>query len=262
MRTASGAVLKAKSVIFPPMPAGGDERAGRARIPRPRRGLTAPHCDGPLFKTKRVAVIGGGNSGVEAAIDLAGIVAHVTLLEFADQLRADAVLQKKMASLPNVDGGHRRRPPRCTATGRRSVGLSRQGPHERRRPPSNSKASSCRSVCCRTPTGSKGTVALRNRGEIEIDARGQTSVPGCSPPAMRRRCPTSRSSSPWVPGPRALGAFDHLDPQPGGGGGACLECPRCLRHQRWCTAGRRTHGPATAVITRPTGVRPACRRAA
>ena len=51
-----------------------------------------PHCDGPLFKGKRVAVIGGGNSGVEAAIDLAGIVGHVTLLEFGDQLRADAVL--------------------------------------------------------------------------------------------------------------------------------------------------------------------------
>ncbi|HCC62949.1 MAG TPA: alkyl hydroperoxide reductase subunit F, partial [Pseudomonas sp.] len=56
----------------------------------------------PLFKGKRVAVIGGGNSGVEAAIDLAGIVAQVTLLEFDSQLRADAVLQKKLHSLPNV----------------------------------------------------------------------------------------------------------------------------------------------------------------
>ena len=61
-----------------------------------------PHCDGPLFKGKRVAVIGGGNSGVEAAIDLAGIVEHVTLLEFADILRADQVLQDKLASLPNT----------------------------------------------------------------------------------------------------------------------------------------------------------------
>ena len=61
-----------------------------------------PHCDGPLFKGKRVAVIGGGNSGVEAAIDLAGIVAHVTLIEFDAQLRADAVLQAKLRSLPNV----------------------------------------------------------------------------------------------------------------------------------------------------------------
>jgi len=61
-----------------------------------------PHCDGPLFKGKRVAVIGGGNSGVEAAIDLAGIVEHVALLEFADTLRADQVLQDKLASLPNT----------------------------------------------------------------------------------------------------------------------------------------------------------------
>ena len=65
-----------------------------------------PHCDGPLFKGKRVAVIGGGNSGVEAAIDLAGIVAHVTLIEFDTQLRADAVLQRKLRSLPNVDRAH------------------------------------------------------------------------------------------------------------------------------------------------------------
>src|SRR4029453_8717337 len=60
------------------------------------------HCDGPLFKGKRVAVIGGGNSGVEAAIDLAGLVRHVTLVEFDDKLRADAVLQRKLFSLPNV----------------------------------------------------------------------------------------------------------------------------------------------------------------
>ena len=62
-----------------------------------------PHCDGPLFKGKRVAVIGGGNSGVEAAIDLAGVVGHVTLLEFDGRLRADEVLQRKLRSLPNVD---------------------------------------------------------------------------------------------------------------------------------------------------------------
>src|SRR5690606_27458539 len=61
-----------------------------------------PHCDGPLFKGKRVAVIGGGNSGVEAAIDLANIVGHVTLIEFGETLRADQVLQDKLRSLPNV----------------------------------------------------------------------------------------------------------------------------------------------------------------
>ncbi|MCV5391869.1 NAD-binding protein, partial [Escherichia coli] len=62
-----------------------------------------PHCDGPLFKGKKTAVIGGGNSGIEAAIDLAGIVEHVTVLEFADVLRADQVLIDKANSLPNID---------------------------------------------------------------------------------------------------------------------------------------------------------------
>ena len=62
-----------------------------------------PHCDGPLFAGKRIAVIGGGNSGVEAAIDLAGIVEHVTLIEFDSALRADDVLQRKLRSLANVD---------------------------------------------------------------------------------------------------------------------------------------------------------------
>jgi len=61
-----------------------------------------PHCDGPLYKGKDVAVVGGGNSGVEAAIDLAGLVNHVTLLEYADELKADAILQTKLATLPNV----------------------------------------------------------------------------------------------------------------------------------------------------------------
>ncbi|MDU4962326.1 MAG: alkyl hydroperoxide reductase subunit F [Sporomusaceae bacterium] len=61
-----------------------------------------PHCDGPVFKGKRVAVIGGGNSGVEAAIDLAGIVEHVTVLEVAPELKADAVLQNRLYRLPNV----------------------------------------------------------------------------------------------------------------------------------------------------------------
>ena len=83
-----------------------------------------PHCDGPLFNGKRVAVIGGGNSGVEAAIDLAGIVGHVTLLEFGDQLRADAVLISKLKSLPNVvfhtpPQRDRRGPPRPRLAARR-----------------------------------------------------------------------------------------------------------------------------------------------
>src|SRR5690606_38342761 len=98
VRTAGGATLKARSVI---LATGARWREmnvpGEAQY-RNKGVAYCPHCDGPLFKGKRVAVIGGGNSGVEAAIDLAGVVAHVTLLEFDHQLRADAVLQDKLNS--------------------------------------------------------------------------------------------------------------------------------------------------------------------
>ena len=102
VKTASGASLKSRTVILAT-----GARWRSMGVPGEQeyrnRGVTyCPHCDGPLFKGKRVAVIGGGNSGVEAAIDLAGVVGHVTLFEFMPELRADAVLQRKLESLPNV----------------------------------------------------------------------------------------------------------------------------------------------------------------
>ncbi len=98
----SGAKLKSKTVIIS---TGARWRnlgvPGEAEFKN--KGVAyCPHCDGPLFKGKHVAVIGGGNSGVEAAIDLAGIVGHVTVFEFMPELKADAVLQKRLLSLPNV----------------------------------------------------------------------------------------------------------------------------------------------------------------
>src|SRR5690606_9699633 len=98
----NGGVLKSKSVI---VATGARWRELGVPGEREYRGhgvAYCPHCDGPLFKGKPVAVVGGGNSGVEAAIDLAGIVGSVVVLEFASQLKADAVLQKKLYSLPNV----------------------------------------------------------------------------------------------------------------------------------------------------------------
>src|SRR3954464_4318843 len=99
----NGASLKAKSVVIST-----GARWRNINVPGEKefknKGVAyCPHCDGPLFKGKRVAVIGGGNSGVEAAIDLAGIVKHVTLVEFDTKLRADEVLQRKLRSLSNVD---------------------------------------------------------------------------------------------------------------------------------------------------------------
>ncbi|MEO0698375.1 MAG: alkyl hydroperoxide reductase subunit F [Pseudomonadota bacterium] len=100
---ANGAVLKARSLILST-----GARWRQLGVPgeeeyRNKGVAYCPHCDGPLFKGKRIAVIGGGNSGVEAAIDLAKIVGHVTLIEFDTKLRADEVLQAKLRSLSNVE---------------------------------------------------------------------------------------------------------------------------------------------------------------
>lgn len=102
VKLANGGSLKARTVILSTgarwrqMGVPGEEEYRNKGV------AYCPHCDGPLFKGKRVAVIGGGNSGVEAAIDLAGIVGQVTLIEFGEQMRADEVLQKKLRSLNNV----------------------------------------------------------------------------------------------------------------------------------------------------------------
>ncbi|WP_077214881.1 alkyl hydroperoxide reductase subunit F [Bacillus dakarensis] len=98
----NGAVLKSKTVIIST-----GARWRNVNVPGEQefknKGVAyCPHCDGPLFEGKDVAVIGGGNSGIEAAIDLAGIVKHVTVIEFMPELKADEVLQKRLYSLPNV----------------------------------------------------------------------------------------------------------------------------------------------------------------
>ena len=100
---ASGATLRSKSVILATGARWREMNVPGEQEYRGKGVAYCPHCDGPLFKGKRVAVIGGGNSGIEAAIDLAGIVEHVTVLEFSDTLRADEVLQRKARSLPNVE---------------------------------------------------------------------------------------------------------------------------------------------------------------
>src|SRR3546814_747333 len=102
VRLADGGVVKGKTVILATGARWREINVPGEREYRNNGVAYCPPCDGPLFKGKRVAVIGGGNSGVEAAIDLAGLVAHVTLIEFGDALRADAVLQRKLRSLSNV----------------------------------------------------------------------------------------------------------------------------------------------------------------
>jgi alkyl hydroperoxide reductase subunit F len=120
----NGASLKARTVILST-----GARWRNLGVPgefeyRNRGVAYCPHCDGPLFKGKRVAVVGGGNSGVEAAIDLAGIVGHVTLIEFDSKLRADEVLQDKLRLMPNVDILMNAQTTEITGDGERVSGLS------------------------------------------------------------------------------------------------------------------------------------------
>jgi len=137
-----------------------------------------PHCDGPLFKGKRVAVIGGGNSGVEAAIDLAGIVVHVTLIEYDSQLRADAVLQRKLASLPNVRIITSALTTKVEGDGERVTGLSYKDRDSGTEHDVELEGIFVQIGLVPNTEWLKDTIALSPRGEIEIDARGETSQPG------------------------------------------------------------------------------------
>jgi alkyl hydroperoxide reductase subunit F len=137
-----------------------------------------PHCDGPLFKGKRVAVIGGGNSGVEAAIDLAGVVEHVTLVEFADALKADAVLVNKLKSLANVNIHVNAQTTEITGDGQKVNGLRFKD-----RITSEEHAVPLAGVFVQiglVPNTDflKGTVSLSRFGEIVIDDKCHTNVPG------------------------------------------------------------------------------------
>ena len=174
----SGATLQAKTVILSP-----GARWRQTGVPgeseHRNKGVTyCPHCDGPLFKGKKVAVIGGGNSGVEAAIDLAGIVEHVTLLEFDGKLRADDVLQRKLRSLPNTTVHVN-----AQTTEMRGDGSKLQSLHFTDRASGESRAVDLAGVFVQigllpNTEWLKGAVELSPRGEIAIDDRGHTNVPG------------------------------------------------------------------------------------
>ena len=170
-----------------------------------------PHCDGPLFKGKHVAVIGGGNSGVEAAIDLAGVVGHVTLVEFDNSLRADAVLQRKLHSLENVTVFTHAQTTEITGDGQKVNGLlykdrSTDIPHEIRL-----DGVFIQIGLIPNTDWLKGTVELSKHGEIVVDARGQTSVPGVFAAGDATTVPFKQIIIAAGDGAKAaLSAFDHL----------------------------------------------------
>jgi len=211
IRFDSGASLKAKTVIVAT-----GARWRELNVPgeneyRNRGVAYCPHCDGPLFKGKRVAVIGGGNSGVEAAIDLAGVVAHVTLMEFADQLRADAVLQRKLHSLPNVTVITSAQTSEVLGDGARVTGIAYKD-----RVSGNPCVVALDGVFVQIgllPNSDwlKGTLELSPQGEVITDNKGRTSVPGVFAAGDVTNVPYKQIVIAMGDGARAsLSAFDHL----------------------------------------------------
>jgi len=170
-----------------------------------------PHCDGPLFKGKRVAVIGGGNSGVEAAIDLAGIVAHVTLLEFGESLRADAVLQRKLQSLPNVTILTMAQTTEVKGDGQKVTGLVYKDRHSDEVHDLELEGIFVQIGLLPNSDWLKGTVNLSRFGEIEVDAKGQTNIPGVFAAGDVTTVPYKQIVIALGEGAKAsLSAFDHL----------------------------------------------------
>ena len=206
----SGATLKAKSVVIST-----GARWRHINVPGEaefkNKGVAyCPHCDGPLFKGKHVAVIGGGNSGVEAAIDLGGVVGHVTVIEFDKTLRADAVLQRKLHSLPNV----------TVITNAQTTEIT--GDHKvnglvyKDRATDTLHTVALEGVFIQiglVPNTDwlKGVVELSRHGEIVVDAKGQTSVPGVFAAGDATTVPFKQIVIAAGDGAKAaLGAFEHL----------------------------------------------------
>jgi alkyl hydroperoxide reductase subunit F len=211
VRFANGGALRARTVVLAT-----GARWREINVPgeseyRNRGVAYCPHCDGPLYKGKRVAVIGGGNSGVEAAIDLAGIVEHVTLIEFAPELRADAVLVAKLRSLDNVRIVTNARTTSIDGDGQRVTGLT--------------YVDRATEAAHQVPLAGvfiqiglvpntdwlNGTVELNRFGEIVVDERCQTSVPGVFAAGDATTVPYKQIVIAAGEGAKAaLSAFDYL----------------------------------------------------
>jgi alkyl hydroperoxide reductase subunit F len=206
----NGAVLKSKAVILST-----GARWRNIGVPGEsefkNKGVAyCPHCDGPLFKGKRVAVIGGGNSGIEAAIDLAGIVEHVTVLEFLTELKADVVLQQRLYSLPNVTVLKNVQTQAITGTDKvdgltyldRSTGKTQ-----------HLELQGVFILIGLVPNTDwlKDTVECNRFGEIVVDSHGATNVPGVFAAGDCTHSPYKQIIIAMGSGANAaLGAFDYL----------------------------------------------------
>jgi len=215
VHTESGAVLKSKSVIIAT-----GARWREINVPGEKEyknhGVAyCPHCDGPLFKGKRVSVIGGGNSGVEAAIDLAGLVKEVTLIEFGNELRADAVLQRKLMSLPNVKVLKSAQTTEIHGDGKIVNGLSYKDRNTGAIHRIDLEGVFVQIGLIPNSEFLKGSIDLSAHGEIEIDARGHTSMPGVFAAGDVTTVPFKQIVIAVGEGAKAsLAAFDYLIRQP------------------------------------------------
>ena len=211
VRLANGASLKSRTLVLSTgarwrqMGVPGEEEYRNKGV------AYCPHCDGPLFKGKRVAVIGGGNSGVEAAIDLAGIVGHVTLIEFGAAMRADDVLQKKLRSLKNVEIITSGQTTEITGENGKVNGLQYTD-----RTTGESHHVSLEGVFVQiglVPNTEwlKGDIELSQHGEIIVDERGETSIPGVFAAGDATTVPYKQIVISMGEGSKAaLSAFDFL----------------------------------------------------
>ena len=211
VKLANGGSLKSKTVILST-----GARWRNVNVPGEseykNKGVAyCPHCDGPLFKGKDVAVIGGGNSGVEAAIDLAGVVRNVTLVEFMPELKADAVLVKKLHSLPNVTVHTNAQTMEITGANGKVNALRYK---DRATDEEHSVALEGVFVQIGLVPNTeflKGTVELSKFGEIIVDARGHTNVPGVFAAGDCTTVPFKQIVIAAGDGAKAaLSAFDHL----------------------------------------------------
>ncbi|MDR1276599.1 MAG: alkyl hydroperoxide reductase subunit F [Candidatus Accumulibacter sp.] len=211
----SGAILHGKTVILA-LGAHWRELGVPGEKKYRARGVAyCPHCDGPLFRGKRVAVVGGGNSGVEAAIDLAAVVGHVTLF-VRSSLRADAVLQKKLLELSNVTVVTGAAPVEITGNGDKVHGLVYTDISSGETRKIDIEGVFVQVGLVPNTACVKGVLDLSPAGEIEVDDRGRTSLPGVFAAGDCTTAPYKQIVIAIGDGAKAaLGAFEYLMKKPG-----------------------------------------------
>ena len=211
VQLANGGTLKAKTVILST-----GARWRNVNVPGEaeykNKGVAyCPHCDGPLFKGKDVAVIGGGNSGVEAAIDLAGVVRHVTVVEFMPELKADAVLVKKLKSLTNVTVHTNSQTTEIVGEAGKVSGMRYKDRATSVEHLINLEGVFVQIGLVPNTEWLKGTLELSKFGEIMVDAKGQTNLPGVFAAGDCTTVPFKQIVIAAGDGAKAaLSAFDHL----------------------------------------------------